>query len=680
MSVRNITPQHRAIEAPEELRRLTGWLLWRYEQSDGGKPIKVPYWADGGRRYGQQGSAEDRAKLVTFAAARDAAARRGFDGVGLAMLPDWNITALDFDHCVGPDGQLPEAVSAIAARTYAEYSPSGTGVRAFVRGAFGNRKSHADRWGWGFETFTSSGFVTFTGNVLPITEVMGFEDIIAEAPATVGELCEQRFSATELAPADPDDFMLGREPRLGLTIEQIEEYLNQLDPDLSREEWIRVGMAVHHETSGDDDGFYAWNSWSAYGDKYPSEDALRAQWESFTRRDGQRRRQVTMASVIKMVREGTTHVSADDLRAVMDKHTPDGSADPLRGVKTPEGHTGRYRIYSASEMVARKPGEWWIKDIIPDADLGIIFGASGAGKTFVAIDYAVHIALGKAWNGKRTRKGRVIIIAAEGGGAYGKRINAYCKWHNIDPATLDLGVITAAPNFLDREDISDVVAAIAAAGGADVIVVDTFAQVTPGANENAAEDMGNALANVRALREATGSMPILVHHAGKDLSRGSRGWSGLKAAVDFELEVSRHEDGHREIRTSKMKDGDDNQTWPFRLETVMLGYDTDGDEITSCVAVPADPAPVAESTDERKNVKRLGKFEAHVAEMIETVDKGKPTMNYTAFVSLCAEALPAPEDDRRDTRRQNVMRAIRSLAKISDAPLGVDGNMVVFYV
>ena len=96
--VRSIAPHLRSLDAPEPLRALPGWLLWRLESyKDEPKPRKVPYYATGARRHGTQGSPEDRAKLVTFAAARDAAARGGYDGVGLALMPEFGVTALDFD-------------------------------------------------------------------------------------------------------------------------------------------------------------------------------------------------------------------------------------------------------------------------------------------------------------------------------------------------------------------------------------------------------------------------------------------------------------------------------------------------------------------------------------------------------------------------------------------------------
>ena len=176
----SVKPQHKQIVVPSALAASPNWVIWRYEHHDGeAKPRKVPYYTDGGRRHGTQGSPADRASLSTFPAARDAAARRGFDGVGLAMLPELGITALDFDGCVGADGSLPEEVQAIVCRTYAEHSPSGQGVRAFVRGNLGNHKSLAEPGRFGFETFATNGFVTVTGDMLPATDLLGLEDTIA---------------------------------------------------------------------------------------------------------------------------------------------------------------------------------------------------------------------------------------------------------------------------------------------------------------------------------------------------------------------------------------------------------------------------------------------------------------------------------------------------------------------
>lgn len=298
-------PSNTSVLAPAELRELQGWLIWRFEinpKDPNGKPLKVPYYADGGKRHGKQGGIDDRGRMTTFAAARDAAARRGFTGVGLALMPEFGITALDFDNCVDAQGKLPPEIEQIASQTYAEYSPSGMGVRAFVRGSYGNRKSPTEGNPYGFEVFTSSGFVTFTGNAMPYTDLLGLEDTIADLDALVAPLCAARFPATKQRVADPDDFMVGREPKIGLSVSQMEEILRHISPDCSREEWIRIGAAIHHETEGDDTGLSIWDEWSSDGLTYPGSEGVEYQWRSF-RGTTPGCASITMASVIWMAKE-----------------------------------------------------------------------------------------------------------------------------------------------------------------------------------------------------------------------------------------------------------------------------------------------------------------------------------------------------------------------------------------
>lgn len=660
---------------PADLKRHRAWLLWRFEQHTGeAKPRKVPYYANGVTRHGKQGAPEDIAHLTTFDAALLAYKEGGYAGLGFAPLPGTGITALDFDNCVAPGGGLPDEVAAIAAATYSEVSPSGRGVRAFVRGDFGNRKAATTDTDYGFETFSTSGFVTVTGDVLPLCDLMGNADKIADGGSEIEALCEKRFTRSASA-ADPNDFMAGLEPRLGLSPQDMMDLVYRLDADMGRDDWIRVGMALHHECDGDDTGFDIWNDWSALGEKYPGDEALRAQWESFERRKGERRHQVTMATVKYLVKQEEGPVTYEQMLEQAALVTP-GSA-----CATGDHFEGKFPVVRAASATRQKGTEWLVKGVLPQADFVVLYGASGSGKTFVALDIAAAIARGEPWREHRTKKGSVLLIAAEGTGGVGRRLAAYCKLHQIDADKLDIGVIMAAPNIMEAEDVGELVKSARAAMGDDLklIIVDTYAQVTPGANENAADDMGRALSNIRVLGKATGATVLVVHHAGKDLHRGARGWSGIRAAADAEIEVVRHEQGGREIRITKMKDGEDGLAWGFKLEVVDLGFDTDGDPITSCVAIGSElPRPPVDDT-ENKRVKRRGKIETHVLEMVELVDPGAQTMSLAEFGILCGDALPAPEPGKRDTRRQLALRAILSIARDPEAPFGVKSGLVVFY-
>lgn len=686
MSVTRINPPAGQLLAPSELRELQGWLIWRFEEQPGtGKPLKVPYWTTGGKRYGKQGGPEDRGRLTTFAAARDAAARRGFEGVGLALLPEFGVTALDFDHCVDADGRLPPEVEAITSTTYAEYSPSGKGVRAFVRGSLGNHKSHRDAANaYGFETFASSGFVTFTGNALPYTEALGLGDFIAVVNEAVVALFQQRFGAAKAPEVGGDDFMENFEPRLGLTAEDIEAYLSDLDPSVGRDEWIRVGMALHHETGGE--GFDLWDEWSSGGHQYPGTEALQAQWGSFDRRDPNAR-QITMRSVKKMsndirAAQGKPTRSFDHINRAAEEARSNAPEANASRYATPEDWTGKYRVHAGGDFALRPAPKWIIKGVLPEADLGVIFGQSGSGKSFAILDMMLSVCRGVEWRGRRVRQGRVLYVAAEGGGGVSQRLKAYEQRHNLKIADLPLGIVHDAPNLLLEGDVTELVKAIIAAGSGDIIVLDTLAQMTPGGNENSGEDMGLAVSHCRAIREATGSMVILVHHSGKDQSKGARGWSGLRGATDVELEVTYEKgDPVRVLRVSKQKDGADDLSWAFKLDEVTLGMDEDGDVLSSMVVVETEmPAPEASAPGRPDPLRRHDVWERIVIEYIQTLEPTVHGLDMPTLVAGVAASVAAPSEGERDLRERNAHRAVTDLAKGKNAPIVVRNGYVEFYI
>lgn len=638
-AVTHITPHVRQLNAPNELKHLPGWLMWRLEEDETGKARKIPFYTSGERRTGQNGSPTDRAKLTTFEAARTAAARRGFDGVGLALMPEFGITVLDFDHCVRGD-QVDAEVLAMVADTYAEMSPSGSGVHAIYRGRIANAKSPATTSRWGFETFSDKGFVTFTGNVLEVAELMGTADTVAPLNDSVIAEVNRRFGHRDSA-REP-----GSTERLGLTAEQVKRAIVELDADLDFEQWLRVGMALHHELGPE--GFQVWDEWSSRGAKYKGSDNLMTHWRTFGRGRGE---PVTMRSIGKMLGRplDAGPASPEEFEAVAEQ------ADPEPGAQADKPN--RFAVIPAAEFTARPSPSWIVKGVLPRAELVVLFGESGSGKSFIALDIAAAIDRGLPWRGRRVRQGRVVYICAEGAGGFRNRLVAYQHAHQCE---LGIGVIANAPNLLQREDALEVCRAI---GRADVVIIDTFAQTTPGGNENAAEDMGKALAHCKGIHRATGALVILVHHAGKDLSRGARGWSGLKAAADAELEVLRLEAG-RMLRTSKMKDGQDDEAWGFDLETQNIGIDEDGDIITSCTV-----REVELGTVQAQAARPMGAVETVVHAVVMEMGQAQSTgIEIDAVLKEAGRRLPEPDSGKRDTRIQRARRALKFLCEGDNAP------------
>lgn len=657
-NVHRITPHLRDVEAPAAIRDLPAWVIWRFEAvPGGGKPRKVPYYANGGKRHGEQGGPKDIANLVTFDAAKVAAARRGYDGVGFAALDQFGICALDFDNCIS-DGKIHPQVEALLGESYAEFSPSGQGIRVFFKGDLGNGKAirNVD---FGMECFSTRGFVTFTGNTLDITELLGNTDTVAPLPDAVYQLHAERFTRSK----EPLETGTSGEPA-GLTMTQLEECLAALPADLHYDDWLMVGMAIHCETQGQ--GFELWEEWSAHSSKYSNREYNEERWRSFGKGNGA---QVTGRSLVKLANEHGARISLNA------PATPEEFEDLVDdAVNEAERNGARFNFEPVHLFSSAKALPWIIKGVLPQAGLAVVYGASGSGKSFAVLDMMFAIARGIDWRGRKTKQGRVAYIAAEGAEGFRKRLAAYSSHQQVDLVDVPMTVLNAAPNLMELKDAKDLAAGVLVAGGADIIVVDTFAQTTPGANENAGEDVGKALGHCKRLHELTGALVVLIHHSGKDASKGARGWSGLRAAADAEIEIAREATG-RYLRLSKNKDGEDGLEWGFDLEVVTIGTDEDLDPITSCVVVEAQ-MPIVGAGPAR----RLGVVEKVVNEVIQEFATAQTEgIEVGPVLAEAVKRMEPPTDGKRDTRKMRARKALESLCSGDDSPYWIadDGCIAV---
>ena len=255
---------------------------------------------------------------------------------------------------------------------------------------------------------------------------------------------------------------------------------------------------------------------------------------------------------------------------------------------------GKYSILAASQLQER-PISWAVKGLFPQKGLGLIYGASGAGKSFLALDLAAAIAEGRAWFGHRTKASPVTYLCLEGAGGFLGRIRAW-EAANGRPLTSLVGFIQEPFSLLNPENVHELRKAIrqfAKSNACDlgplVIVIDTLNRAMPGGDENSSSTMSAALEACSLISETSDGLTLVLHHVGKDPDRGARGHSSLIAAADASLVVVRSGKG-RFWEAKKVKDGLDGTRGDFELDAVTLGVDADGDEISSCVVRNGDSA------------------------------------------------------------------------------------------
>jgi len=227
---------------------------------------------------------------------------------------------------------------------------------------------------------------------------------------------------------------------------------------------------------------------------------------------------------------------------------------------------------------------WLVKRAIPASAIGMLFGASQTFKSFIALDCALHVAHGLPWMGRRTRKGAVIYIAAEGGAGLWKRIDAWHRDRDLQWQKADFHVVPAAVDL--SADAMKLVAKAEAAGVQPLlVVVDTVSQTYSG-EENSANEMAAYLRTLgQAFRDLWNCAVLLIHHSGHQATERPRGSSAITSNVDFLF--GSHRDEKEMLATLsciKQKDEERFADQTFGVRAFELGTDADGDAITSLVA------------------------------------------------------------------------------------------------
>ena len=313
----------------------------------------------------------------------------------------------------------------------------------------------------------------------------------------------------------------------------------------------------------------------------------------------------------------------------------DGLVDYIRGVRLEKARIRTQGLDPSAQMAElekikasiRLPGspERWksvadledfektpylVEKLLVSRTVAMMFGPPGDGKTFLALSLGASVASGRPWNGQRTERGVVLYYCLEGGTGFRNRMRALRKKELLndgDPLvhcteSLDLRSTDAAARIL-----ADIAMNTNRYGAAvRLIIIDTLAVATAGGNECTADDMGPALAQCADVVNRSEATVLLLHHPGKDASRGPRGWSGIGCNLDTIIETQRDGDV-RKATVTKQKDGAKGQTYEFDLEIVKLGVDDYGGDVTSCVVrhLTVAEAAKAKGQDVEAQVKKL---------------------------------------------------------------------------
>ncbi len=337
---------------------------------------------------------------------------------------------------------------------------------------------------------------------------------------------------------------------------------------------------------------------------------------------------------------------------------PDELIAALRSLK-PEKQNP-FKAKSLDDLYRSCPRpEWLVEGVLPRFDVTLIYGASNSGKTFFALDLARHVAAGTQWRGRNVKQGRVVYLCGEDLVGFGERNRAYDQEVGPVPNT-NFMYIDTVPNLAKGADFKQVAQAVKESQG-DLLIIDTLAKVAGSADENSSE-MSTLINNCGWISREANCAVVLIHHAGKDESKGARGHSSLEASTQTRIKIANN-DGARTALIEKIKAGGEGTSFEFSLRSVDLGTDETGSQRASCV--------VDHETGHPGKCKGIADL---IIEGLETCD-----MDREAVIKYVQDRRPA-------SRRDRVLRQIKAMdgtqIEISDGlyrlkQLHRDGSMVV---
>ncbi len=246
----------------------------------------------------------------------------------------------------------------------------------------------------------------------------------------------------------------------------------------------------------------------------------------------------------------------------------------------------------ASVIQMPSPQSWLIKNLIPSGDkIGMVFGASGHGKTYFAIDWMLSIATGqKDWNGLKTSGGKVLYLCGEGHQAAYERMALWLQQKKIlnIPDTMYISEETfslddpsglASLKVALEHELTNFTPSFA--------VVDTLNLFMQG-DENSTQESTAFIKGLKDLSRQFNCCIMLVHHTGVGDQDRSRGSSVFKGAMDFQIKVSKDTGDFYLMEHVKNKAGKELPAMRFRLEEhEVLGWtDPDtGENVTNAVLI-----------------------------------------------------------------------------------------------
>lgn len=269
---------------PAQIGQLKAFVLYALltPKKEGGKRRKQGI----NPRTGKYADWNNPSDYVTLDKARELlASNSSYHGIGICFkgmpkVGDRHLVCIDLDNVYESGGRIKahhlELLNGL--QGFVETSVSGNGKHIFMLSddPVCDFKSHE----YGVEVFSSNGFIALTGSLdEQFSKPLGEQHV----DLTLLDRYEQNWRR------DYDLFAAQSERDPNMSPEELRDLMMSVrPPDAGRENWIKAGMACHHQTGGDLEGLDIWHDWSAQGYEYPeiygdpaTYSDMEYQWHSF---------------------------------------------------------------------------------------------------------------------------------------------------------------------------------------------------------------------------------------------------------------------------------------------------------------------------------------------------------------------------------------------------------------
>ncbi len=288
--------------------------------------------------------------------------------------------------------------------------------------------------------------------------------------------------------------------------------------------------------------------------------------------------------------------------------------------------TRRFSLHSLNDIRKNLKGpQFLIKPFLEKESLCVMFGESGAYKSFVALDLALCIAFGVEFHGYPVHQGGVVYICGEGSGGIARRVETWLISHELTEKDAPFYLSTVPAELISIGNAEEIAEVIKKECSAPVlIVIDTLSTNMGEGDESSNPDVATLMKNVNlCFRDRFNAGTMIVHHVGHGANDRERGAYAIRGNADSRILIKREPNFSCSMHSKKMKDAPEFSPVAFetKIETIPGLLDSEGEPVSSLVLIMTDY--VESSTDgnlTKRQSQALATLEAMYADAAKNLE------------------------------------------------------------